>query len=145
MHLPRHARMFAGQFDMAPFACVFFLVLMFLLLQTQLAPVPGVQVRLPKVSLVDDARAGDGLVVVVDKENRLYFEQQITTEEKLQSDLAAKREKLGGKVQVLFQADAEVQNRTLTRLFALCRRAGIDEIKLQTRPPVPDIAPVNAK
>lgn len=145
MHLPLRARMYVGHFDMAPFACVFFLVLIFLLLQTQLAPVPGVRVRLPEVSLVDDTPVVDGLVVVVDKENQLYFEQQITTEAKLQSDLEMKRGKLGGKVQVVLQADEEVQNRTLSRLFALCRKAGINEVKLQTRPPVPDIAPVNEK
>lgn len=134
--------MFVGHFDMAPFAGVLFLVLIFLLLQTELAPVPGVQVRLPEVSLVDETLAVDGLVVTVDKENRLYFEQQITSENRLLSDLELKREKLGDKVQVVLQADEEVQNRTLLRLFALCRKAGIAEVRLQTRPPQPDIAPI---
>ncbi len=134
--------MFTGQLDMAPFACVFFLLLLFLLLQTQLAPVPGVPVRLPEVNLVDQARTGDALVVAVDKLNRLYFEQQITSEEKLEADLATKQAMLGGKVQVLLQADAEVQNRTLARLFALCRRAGVEEVKLQTRASTPILAPV---
>jgi biopolymer transport protein ExbD len=126
--------MFTGQLDAASFACVLFLLLIFLVLSTQFAPTPGVLVKLPPVEVPDASSAPDWLVVAVDREGRLYFNQQVTTAEKLTADLAEKIRVAGRPVPLVLQADAEVQNAELIRLYALCRRLGINEVKLQTRP-----------
>jgi len=135
MSLPTQARMFTGRLDVAPFACVFFLVLIFLLLLTHLAPVPGVSVTLPEASLPEAGVGPDWVVVVMDDEGRLYFDQQITTEERLREDLG-RRLKAGRPAgPLVLQAGARVRLQDVVRFYALCRQAGIEEVKLQTRPP----------
>lgn len=136
MSLPTQARMFTGRLDVAPFACVFFLLLIFLLFLTHLVPVPGVGVRLPETSVLEVGSAPDWLVVVMDDEGRLYFNQQITSEERLREDLT-RRVKGGPPPGLLvLQAGARVRLQDLVRFYALCRQAGVEEIKLQTRQPV---------
>jgi biopolymer transport protein ExbD len=46
MKFPRNVRIFRGQLDAAPFACVFFLLLIFIIMGT-LVYTPGVRIKLP--------------------------------------------------------------------------------------------------
>ena len=48
MKLPRNSKVFRGQFDIAPFMGVFFLLFLFLLLKNFITFVPGVPVQLPE-------------------------------------------------------------------------------------------------
>ena len=80
MKFPRTAKILRNQFDVAPFAAVFFALLIFLLLAA-LLPVPGLRMNLTPPT------AGDlpgvdrpTLAIAVDAQNRLYFENQIVTE-----------------------------------------------------------------
>lgn len=135
MSLPTQARMFAGRLDVAPFVCVFFLLLIFLLLLTHLAPVPGVAVKLPEAGLPEAALGPDGLVVVMDDEGRLYFNQQLKTETRLREELAQRARVGNARLPLVLQAGANVRLQALVSFYALCRQAGIEEVKLQTRPP----------
>jgi biopolymer transport protein ExbD len=125
--------MFAGRLDVAPFAGVFFLLVILLLLLTHLAPVPGVTVRLPEANLPDGAIGPDWLVVVMDAEGRLYFNQQITTGARLRDDLAGRLRTADAPVPVVLQAAASARLEDLISFYALCRQAGIEDVKLQTR------------
>lgn len=135
MSLPTHARMFAGRLDAAPFVGVFFLLVMFLLLLTHLAPVPGVAVKLPEAGLPERAVGPDWLVVVMDDAGRLYFNQQITTEARLREDLVGKLKGADAPGTVVLQAGASVRLQDVVSFYSLCRQAGIEDVKLQTRPP----------
>ena len=48
MKFPRNAKIFRGQFDVAPYAGVCFLILIFLALNTSLVFTPGVPIELPE-------------------------------------------------------------------------------------------------
>ena len=135
MSLPTQARMFAGRLDVAPLAGVFFLLVIFLLLLTHLAPVPGVTVKLPEAGLPEGAVGPDWLVVVMDDEGRLYFNQQITTAARLQEDLVRRLKAADTRLPLVLQAGASVRLQALVSFYALCRQIGIEEVKLQTRPP----------
>jgi biopolymer transport protein ExbD len=128
--------MFAGRLDVAPFACVFFLLLIFLLLVTHLAPVPGVPVELPDAELPDAAMGPDWLVVVMDGAGRTYFNQQIITDDRLREELAARLLSAGVPMPLVLQADAGVPLEDLVRFYALCRSVGLGKVKLQTRAPL---------
>ena len=146
MSLPTHARMFAGRLDAAPFIGVFFLLVIFLVLLTHLAPVPGVTVKLPEAGLPEGAVGPDWLVVVMDDAGRLYFNQQITTEARLIEDLVRRLKAADAPVPLVLQAGAGVRLQDLVSFYALCRQAGIEDVKLQTRPPTltvggPDATP----
>src|SRR5258707_12164758 len=80
MKFPRNARIFRGQLDAAPFAIVFFLLVLFLLLSS-LVYTPGIRVplELPRA----DGLAGTEkppISVAIDANGRLYFENQLITE-----------------------------------------------------------------
>ena len=93
MKFPRNSRLLRSSFDMAPFAAVLFLLVMFLMLGA-LMPVPGVNLSLQLP--VADNLPGTGqptVAVAVDANGRFYFANQIVAEDKLKSALktAAKK------------------------------------------------------
>src|SRR3954466_1890630 len=85
MKFPRNARIFRGQLDVAPFAIVFLLLVMFLMLSS-LIYTPGVHLQLPVGS---DLPGTDKppLSVALDKDGRLYFENQRIEENDLKMRL----------------------------------------------------------
>ena len=64
MRFPHNTKIFRGQLDAAPFLGVFFLLLIFLLLNSSLVFTPGVEIQLPETANVpgpDKAhRSGNG-------------------------------------------------------------------------------------
>lgn len=144
----RQVRWFSGQLDVAAFACVFFLLVIFLVLLTHLAPVPGVRIDLPEAALTEPPSGVDWLVVVADKEGRLFFNQQVISEADLAGALAdalAARTTGGtSNVELVLQADTEVSLGQLARFYALSRQAGLTRLKLQTRPSRPLVPPAQA-
>src|SRR5229473_1158577 len=85
MKFPRNARIFRGQLDAAPFAAVFFLLVIFLMLNTQLYT-PGIALSLP---VADDLPGTDkpNVAVAIDAGGRLYFENQSISESLLSKRL----------------------------------------------------------
>ncbi len=137
MRYQRNLKPFTGRLDVAPVASVLFLLVLFLLLQTALAPVPGLQIQLPTVGLQDQpAPRGPFLVVTVDQHELVYFEHQVIGDEELRERLAAKSEQSREPLALLVQADASVKHAAIVRLAALARQAGIREIVIGTRPPL---------
>jgi biopolymer transport protein ExbD len=137
MRYQRNLKPFTGRLDVAPVAGVLFLLLLFLLLQTSLAPVPGLRVELPTVDL-REASAGPGpvLVVTVDQHELVYFEHQVIGDEALRARLVAKSTQSREPLSLLVQADAAVKHAAIVRLAALARQAGITDIVIGTRPPL---------
>lgn len=137
---------FSGVGDFAPVGSVFFLLLIFLLLQSHLAPVPGVLVELPAMETVSPIPGPDSQMVVVDREGRLFYRQQLTTDEALVKQLADRTVQSPEQALLVIQADRELNLGRLAEVYALCRRAGVSRLKLQTRPAVgnpsnPSLAP----
>src|SRR5437870_13851550 len=81
MKFPRNARIFRGQLDVAPFASVFFLLVIFLLLASLLYT-PGVRLELPTAGDLPGIE-GDTIRVAIDFNGRLYFENQWVDENEL--------------------------------------------------------------
>ena len=77
MKFPRNARLLRSTLDVAPFAVVFFLLIIFLALAAFL-PTPGLSLRLPPAS---DLPGTDKptVSVAIDAEGRLFFANQIVT------------------------------------------------------------------
>ena len=144
MRFPRNTRIFRGQLDAAPFAGVFFLLVIFLLLNSALVFTPGVPIQLPEAVNLPGT-ANRTLVVAMDENGQLYFENQIIGparfKEKLQSAVSAAPQPLT----LVVQADRRVIIEKLMALWLLARSAGIKEIIHATRPPmVPTAVPPRA-
>ena len=135
MRFPRNKQIFRGQLDVAAFAGVFFLLLIFVLLQSQLVFTPGVPIRLPEAEDLPGV-IGRSVVVAVDASGQYYFDNQLTHErllrQRLQEEVGAAREPLT----LIIQADKQVSWENLARIGLLARKAGVKDAVLATRPPL---------
>lgn len=137
MRFPRHTKVFRGQLDAAPYAGVFFLLAMFLLLSSSIVFTPGVEIQLPEAANVPGI-TGPTLAIAVDHGNRIYFDNQVTNEERLRQRL---RDAVAGTpdVTLLIQADGDVKWATVSRLILIAREAGVKRAVPATRPPTPSL------
>jgi biopolymer transport protein ExbD len=141
MRFPRSTKVFRGQLEAAPFIGVFFLLIILLLLRSSFVFTPGVPIQLPEAANLPGS-AGPVLVVSVDKEGQLYFQNQVTDEPSLKEEFEAAVSRTAGPLTLVIQADKAVKYETMIRLGLLARGAGIKEVRLATRPqPLPVIAP----
>src|SRR6185503_2469759 len=87
MRLPRNRQIFRGQLDIAAFAGVLFILLIFILLHSRLVFTPGVSIHLTEA---DDLPGviGHTIVVAVDASGQYYFDNQLTHERLLRVRLA---------------------------------------------------------
>ncbi len=134
MKFPRHAKLLRSHFDVAPFAAVLFLLLIFLLLGA-LLPVPGIPLRPPAA---DNLPGIDrpSVSMAVDADERLYYENQIVTERQLRVDLQAAARGAREPLTLIIHADKSVSYDRLARLALLAREPaiGITNLLLATLP-----------
>jgi len=134
MKFPRNARLLRSPFDVAPFAAVFFLLVIFLMLGG-LVYTPGVRIKPP---LADGLPGTDQptVSVAVDAGGRYYFANQIVTEEQLKSDLRAAARKSREPLTLVIHADKAVTYDQLIHLTLLARDVGIHDALGATLPQV---------
>jgi biopolymer transport protein ExbD len=132
MKFPRNARIFRGQLDVAPFAIVFLLLVLFMMLSS-LIYTPGVHLQLP---VADDLPGTEKppLSVAIDKDGRLYFENQRVEENDLKTRLRSVATNSAEPLVVLVHADEAVALKTSVHLELLLRDAGISEARMATLP-----------
>jgi biopolymer transport protein ExbD len=133
MKFSRNTRLLRSPFDMAPFAAVFFLLVIFMLLAA-LLPTPGIPLQLP---LADDLPGTDKptVAVAVDSVGRFYFANQIVgSEAELKSDFTNAAKNSPGPLTLVIHADKSVTYEQLVHLTLLARGAGIQNALLATLP-----------
>ena len=130
MKFPRNARIFRGQLDVAPFAIVFLLLVLFMMLSS-LIYTPGVHLQLPVANDLPGTET-PALSVAIDKDGRLYFQNQWIEENDLKSRLRSFKTNSAETLVVLVHADERVDLKTLVHLELLLRDAGISEARLAT-------------
>jgi biopolymer transport protein ExbD len=132
MKFPRNARVFRGQLDAAPFAIVFFLLVIFLLLGS-LVYTPGVHLRLPVAGELPGTDKPT-IAVAIDPNGRLYFENQLIQEDRLRERLRSAVKASPEPLTLLVQADKAVSYDQLMRLSTLARGVGISDAWLAMLP-----------
>jgi biopolymer transport protein ExbD len=75
MRFPRNKQIFRGQLDVAAFASVLFILLIFMLLHSQLVFTPGVPIRLPEADGLPGVK-GDKRIVSIDASGQYYFDNR---------------------------------------------------------------------
>jgi len=136
MRYPRNAKIFRGQLDAAPFAGVFFCLLLFLMLNSSLVYTPGVRINLARADELPGV-ANPSLVVALDAEGRYFFGNREVSEAELKEQLrgAVLSARTGGEELVLVALlDESVSGQSLVRLAELARKAGIRQLLQATRP-----------
>jgi biopolymer transport protein ExbD len=133
----RKLKPITGRLDIAPFAGVCLLLILFLTLHSRLAPPPGIQIRLPESASASPMGAANlTLVVAVDREEVLYYDHQVIKEPDLKLRLTARVREAKEPVAVLVQADEAVRQAAVVRVAAIARAAGAQEVVIATRPPL---------
>ena len=143
MKFPRNSKLLRSPFDVAPFAAVFFLLVIFLMLGA-LMPVPGIGLSL-QLPVADNLPGTDRPIVAiaVDARNQLYFANQIINEKDLAGRLReAVAKNSPGPLTLVIHADKAVSYEELVRLTLLARDAGIQNALLAT---LPRVIPAPAK
>ena len=138
MKFPRSARIFRGHLDFAPFASVFFLLLLFALLGS-LIYTPGLKMEMPLQPPQADGLTGTDrptIAVAVDAAGQYYFENQPVEERALGASLKRAVGKSSEPLTLLVQADKAVDYDHLIRLTVLARDAGITNSLLAVLPRV---------
>jgi biopolymer transport protein ExbD len=120
---PRNARIFRGQLDAAPFAMLFFLLVLFLMVAS-LVYTPGVALRLPTAEELPGTDKPT-VAVAVDAAGRLYYENQGIQEKELRAKLSEAAKQGPEPPTLILQADRAVTFETLLRLNLLARDVGI--------------------
>lgn len=133
MKFPRSVKIFQGRPDAAPFAGIFFLLALFMLLGL-LVYTPGVQLNLP---VAGDLPGTDQptVAVAVDARGQFYFDNQRIAPGELKSRLRTVVRKATEPLTLLVQADKAASYESLVRLTVLARDAGVKQAFLATLPP----------
>lgn len=137
MRFPRQTKIFRGQLDVAPFAGVFFLLVLFLLLQSSLVFTPGVPIRLPETRVLPGIESPK-VVIAIDAVGQLYFENQIIGPKALKTSLKtemARAREAREELTLIVQADRSVTLDAITRISLLAEEAGIRTVLWATRHP----------
>lgn len=138
MKFPRNAKIIRSHFDVAPFAAVFIVMVIFLLLGAMM-PVPGIPLQPPTA---DNLPGTDRptVAIAVDSQGRLFYQNELVTEPVLKTSLAAAIRNSTEPFTLVIHADKSVSYEQLTHLALLARGPliGITNIILATLPGVPD-------
>jgi biopolymer transport protein ExbD len=123
MKFPRNAKILRSEFDVAPFAAVFFVLVIFLLLGA-LMPTPGIRLQPPTAG---DLPGTDQptVAIALDAQGNLYFENQIVSEMQLKTDLAAAVKNAPEPLTLIVHADKSATYDQLAHIALLAREPGI--------------------
>ena len=133
MRFPRNAKIFRGQLDAAPFAGVFFLLVILFLLTSRLAFTPGVPIELPDVGRDLPGVADPIVVVAVDADGQFHYDNVNTSEEKLLAQLKAKVQGSTEPLTLVIYADRRVRLDSPFRLMAAARDLGFKNVWVSDR------------
>lgn len=133
MKFPRNARILRGQLDIAPFACVFCLLIIFLVLSSLLYT-PGVRLELPSAAADLPGVDNPGVKVAIDRSGQLYYENQLIEEQALSSKLRQMAKSSPSPLTFIVLADKAVSYDRLVRLTMLAYDAGFANAWLATLP-----------
>ena len=145
MKFPHSTKIFRGQLDAAPFLGVFFLLIIFLLLNSAFVSTSGVPITLPEgVNLPGPDKAT--AAVAVDEGGHFYFENQLCDVARLKERLQDAVARSHQPITLVVQADKAAKTEVLATLSVLARSLGIRDMLLAVRPPVvaTPVAPATA-
>jgi biopolymer transport protein ExbD len=132
MKFPRDAKILRSHFDVAPFAAVFFLLLIFLMVSTVI-PTPGIPLEPPTA---DQLPGPDqpAVAMAVDARGNLYYDHDLVPEKVLINKLVVATKTIHAPLTLIIHADKDVSYNTLAHLTLLARDCGITNCWLAVLP-----------
>jgi biopolymer transport protein ExbD len=118
---------------MTPMIDIVFQLILFFLVSTTFAILPGIKLKLPS-SHTSEGTSYQGITITADADGLLFFNEKEVTMETLGGELAAfdtgdvKKDEFP----VSLEADSEVTNGTIVGIFDVIRESGYAVINLRT-------------
>ena len=133
MKLKARRRSVNATVDMTPMLDVVFQLIIFFLVSTTFAVLPGINLNLPE-STTAESTSNLGITITADKNGRLWFNDEQVTFKTLGDKLANFDTKKTKKTEfpVTIEADDLVTNGTIVKLFDVIRQSGYASINLRT-------------
>ena len=119
--------------DMTPMIDIVFQLILFFLVSTTFAILPGIKLKLP-TSHTSEGTSLQGITITADADGLMFFNDKEVTMETLGSELVSfdtgdtKKEDFP----VSLEADAEITNGTIVGIFDVIRESGYAVINLRT-------------
>lgn len=119
--------------DMTPMIDIVFQLILFFLVSTTFATLPGIKLQLPE-SHTAEATSVQGITITAQKDGVLFFNDKEVSMEALGNELLAfdtgktKKEEFP----ISLEADSDVTNGTVVKLFDVIRENGYGVINLRT-------------
>lgn len=119
--------------DMTPMIDIVFLLILFFLVSTTFAILPGIKLNLPE-SHTSEGTSMQGITITAEKGGSLFFNEKEVTMETLGTELFmydtgdTKKQEFP----VSLEADSEVTNGTIVKIFDVIRESGYCVINLRT-------------
>lgn len=119
--------------DMTPMLDVVFQLIIFFLVSTTFAVLPGLKLNLPE-STTAESTSNLGITISADKKGGIWFNDKPVSYKTLEAELAAfDTKKIKRKdFPVTIEADSDVPNGTIVRLFDAVRKGGFSMVSLRT-------------
>lgn len=119
--------------DMTPMIDIVFQLILFFLVSTTFAMVPGIKLNLPQ-SRTAEGTSIQGITITADKSGALFFNDKEVSFSTLGNELVifdtGKTDKT--EFPVSLEADSEVTNGTIVKIFDVIRESGYCVINLRT-------------
>ena len=119
--------------DMTPMIDIVFQLILFFLVSTTFAILPGIKLRLP-TSHTSEGTSFQGITITADADGLLFFNEKEVSPDDLKKELVLydtgdmKKEEFP----VSLEADSEVTNGTIVKIFDIIRESGYAVINLRT-------------
>ena len=129
----RGGRSRTSQVDMIPLIDIVFQLILFFLVSTTFALLPGITVNLPQSATAEESQVA-GLVITLSADGGLWLNDQSVTLQQLDQQLAAfdTQTILRQEYPVQPEADAQVTNGVIVGIFDLLRKHGFSTVNLRT-------------
>ena len=119
--------------DMTPMIDIVFQLILFFLVSTTFAILPGIKLKLP-TSHTSEGTSYQGITITADADGLLFFNEKEVAFDELGNELVmfdtgdVKKEEFP----VSLEADSEVTNGTIVKIFDVIRESGYAVINLRT-------------
>ena len=119
--------------DLIPMIDIVFQLILFFLVSTTFALLPGITVQLPESSTAEGGETR-GLIITLSADGGIWFNDEAVTLEELHQELLAFDTESVPREQypIQLEADALVTNGTIVQLFDLLRKNGFSAVNLRT-------------
>ena len=120
--------------DMTPMLDVVFQLIIFFLVSTTFAVLPGISMHLPE-STTAESTSNLGITITADKNGGLWFNDKQVSFKTLGDELAAfdTKKTKRSEFPITIEADSEVTNGTIVKLFDVIRTNGFAAVNLRTK------------